>query len=483
LVLLAIALRGVGYALLTPTYEGWDEYQHLGYMASMLDGGRLVDGKPVMPPSVMRDVVNGPVPGALAKQAPASRMQTYREHWIQPAEGVDCDVPLYESQHAPWYYIVHSPLLHLAVDERYSFTVRALRLANLGWLLLAVWSASAVLRNCGVGSYVSNTAIALLSVHPLFVMANVRVANDAMAMALFTAAIAWATRRPESSLDKSGALIAVSGAVKATAWTLVPAAVVLLLMRRISRHSATIFVLHIIAVVGVVAALEIGRQGRFAPTQEAMILAEQGKGIRDVIAAVPTIDWAREFTRRWGRELLWVGGWSFVPLPKILPRIHQWLLAASFVMLLWRLWKRGIPANRAFAAFCVLCCLGIAAGQALHMAQSKAALGFVATPAWYAVIALPWLFAGLAWSWGFDRRVQRGMTAVFFTLLLVSEAVGVFLCWLPTFADSSDPTVVIERCSKLAGGPGFFWIGCAGFGFGWIAACLAMRCAIRKETA
>lgn len=230
-------------------------------------------------------------------------------------------------------------------------------------------------------------------------------------------------------------------------------------------------------------AFDIHRQGQFAPTQEAWHLAEQGKGIRNVIAAFPTIEWPREFTRRWGRELLWVGGWSFVPLPKILPRIHQWLLAASFAMLLWRLWKRGLPTNRAFAAFCVSCCLGIAAGQALHMAQSKAALGFVATPAWYAVIALPWLFAGLAWSWGFNPKVQRSMTAVFFTLLLVSEAVGVFLCWLPTFADSSDPMIVIERCSKLADGPLLFWTGTSGFVGGWIAACLALGSAIRKETA
>jgi len=117
------------------------------------------------------------------------------------------------------------------------------------------------------------------------------------------------------------------------------------------------------------------------------------------------------------------------------------------------------------------------------MAQSKAALGFVATPAWYAAIVLPWLFAGLAWSWNIDQRLQRIATAAFFALLLISEAVGVFFAWLPTFADSRDPALVVERCSSLAGGRALFTVGVAGFLAGWIAACAALLATFRKETA
>jgi len=138
------------------------------------------------------------------------------------------------------------------------------------------------------------------------------------------------------------------------------------------------------------------------------------------------------------------------------------LLVASIIPLALRL-ARGGPRDWGLAAFCILACVGVAAGQAVHMAQSKAALGFVGTPVWYAAIALPWLFVGLVWSWNFDERLRRIATTSFFALLLVSEIVGVFFSWLPTVADSYDPLVVFERCSMLAGGNVLFTVGASGF--------------------
>jgi hypothetical protein len=200
-----------------------------------------------------------------------------------------------------------------------------------------------------------------------------------------------------------------------------------------------------------------------------------------VLRAATEINWFDEFSRRWGRQLLWVGGWSFAPLPKLLPRLHQWLLVASIIPLAVRM-LRSRPRDLGFAAFCILACLGVAAGQAVHMAQSKGALGFVATPVWYAAIALPWLFVGLVWSWNIHERLRRIATATFFGLLLVSEIVGVFFVWLPTFADSYDSTLVVERCSVLAGGKVLFSVGVIGFVAGWIATCFALRSALKKET-
>jgi hypothetical protein len=42
---------------------------------------------------------------------------------------------------------------------------------------------------------------------------------------------------------------------------------------------------------------------------------------------------------------------------------------------------------------------------------------------------------------------------------------------------------VFERCSILAGGKVLFVVGAAGFIIGWIAAILALRSSLRKETA
>lgn len=484
LALAAIALRGVGYALLTPTYEGWDEYQHVAYFETLKVEEIPRLNRSEVPPRVMLDVGTGPVPAALTIQAPSAWLQSYREYWKNPAEGADSRVPLYEAQHGPWYYLFHCPLMEITANIGGLFwSVRFLRLANLTWTLFAVWCVAYAMRRRRINRRVTESTLVLLAVQSLFLMTTVRVANDAMAMALAFAALALLSRsQPDESIMSSGLLLGVAGAVKATAWTLFPAFLALLLMNRISKRRFAGFIIVFSAAAVGALALDCLRNGRFAPTQEAYVLAERGEGINAVVRAATQINWFDEFSRRWGRQLLWVGGWSFAPLPKFLPRLHQWILAASIIPLILRL-SRGGPRHRGFAAFCLLACLGIAAGQAIHMAQSKAALGFVATPAWYAVIALPWLFAGLAWSWRLNERLWRIATTLFFGLLLSSEIVGVFFVWLPTFADSHDPAITIQRCSILAGGKALFALGVVGFVLGWAAACLALKSALRRETA
>ena len=484
LVLVAVALRGVGYALLTPTYEGWDEYQHLAYFEHLRTNGRPPSlGESFVPQRIFDDLVKEPAPEALKSQAPDVGLRTYAEYWIEPpVRAARGRAVLYEAQHSIGYYRLQT-LIYDPLANHPFLAVRALRLANLGWTLLGVWLVAVILRRAEVDQRLSECALILLSVQPLFLMSNVRVANDAMAFALGAACIVAALRlQSHTSNPDVGGFLGVVGLVKATAWTQAPATLVLRVRRPRGLSHALRTSLFFALTLGVALTLEFMRQGRFAPTQEAWVLAEQGKGLGDVWRAALSTQWFDEFARRWGRQMLWVGGWSFAPLPKILPRLHQWILIASLVPLAIRLWRRELR-DWNFAAFCVLACLGVAAGQALHMAQSKAALGFVATPAWYAVIALPWLLAGLVWSWGIYERLPSAATTAFFALLLSAEVVGVFFNWLPTFADSADLAVVVDRCSRLAGGKPLFVLGCAAFVVGWAAATAALTKALRRGTA
>jgi len=484
LVLIAVALRGVGYALLTPTYEGWDEYQHLAYFEHLRTTGRPPSlGESFVPQRIFDDLVKEPAPEALKTQAPDVGVRTYAEYWVEPpVRAARVRVPLYEAQHSIGYY----RLLTLTYDPLANnpfLAVRALRLANLVWTLLGVWLIAAILRQAEVDQRLSECALSLLSVQPLFLMSNVRVANDAMAFALGAACVLAALRlqSPTGNADVGG-FLGVVGLVKATAWTQAPATLILRARRPRQLSHALRASLFFALTLAVALTLEFLRQGRFAPTQEAWVLAEHGKGLGDVWKSTKSIEWFDEFSRRWGRQLLWVGGWSFAPLPKFLPRLHQWMLIASLVPLAIRLWRRELR-DWNFAVFCVLACLGVGAGQAIHIAQSKAALGFVATPAWYAVIALPWLLVGLVWSWGVQERLRRAATLAFFALLLTAEVVGVFFSWLPTFAASTDVSVVVDRCSELAGGKPLFVIGCAGFVVGWAAATAAVVKSLRRGTA
>src|SRR5262245_38864012 len=149
LVALVVA-RGLVYLSVMPLFEGWDEYEHVGYVVHVLATGRpAVLGQTNVPASLIAPLVRYPLPKCVVDlQLGRLGAVDYRSYWSSAERptlrpGL---MELYEAQHASWYYRVAAPLFKAlggVADLRTS--VGGLRLLNLTFLAASVWIALGVI--------------------------------------------------------------------------------------------------------------------------------------------------------------------------------------------------------------------------------------------------------------------------------------------------------------------------------------------------
>jgi hypothetical protein len=370
-------------------------------------------------------------------------------------KSIDFQPPvLYQAQHLPVYYGLHSPIYQhfrptdlprgIMILRSVNLAYAAMTLAVFGWLLCH-WLPHQ--------PHWAHGAVLLLALHPLFLINAVRVSNDTLAILLATGAIAVVgTGQLTFRRVLFGTLVfAFAGTVKATAWTLIPAFGYLVWMRGDYRKALLALFCVGLFLMGILY-VHFRIHGHFSLTQESYHLAEQGASIGRRFHGISEIDWAREWSRRLGRELLWVGGWSFLPLPKIFTQIHQWLVAGLVLLGLVRGFPSGLS-NRT-GVFCLLACLGTLFGMSLHMLETRAAYGFVGTPVWYAAGAIPWFLLLLASTTKDWKRVYVATVLVLSGLFFASECWGIWGVMTPFYSSRSPPVgyhLMSECCAGALG--------------------------------
>src|SRR5439155_22851733 len=58
-----VVCRGLVYLGVLPLFEGWDEYEHVGYVVHVLETGRPAEpGRTNVPPSLLAGLVTFPLP-------------------------------------------------------------------------------------------------------------------------------------------------------------------------------------------------------------------------------------------------------------------------------------------------------------------------------------------------------------------------------------------------------------------------------------
>lgn len=225
-----------------PPFEGWDEYQHLAYIAFLAENGRppaLADGSKV-PRSLYHELVRYPHCRLASEQLEPIGARSYETFWNArtPAE-VPPNAPalrLYQAQHPPLYYRLVRPLYErLAGEDGVLRAVTGLRWVN---VLLGVAALLVVLFGVGVSvpagpsRYLVGVLIAL---QPVFLLNCTRVANDALAVLLGTVAIAAVlVVRPQRSwtgLTIAGITLGLAILAKASCLSLLPFAVILAALR------------------------------------------------------------------------------------------------------------------------------------------------------------------------------------------------------------------------------------------------------------
>jgi hypothetical protein len=487
--------RGVMALCATPLFEGWDEYQHIAYIAHVQETGRrAVLKEDFVLPAALAATAPFPQPEAARVQYPSSvKPPSYDSFWraeshaSAPAasEVPPRSVALYQAQHSWWYYVLVSPLFRLlgGLDDLKT-SVTGLRMLNLALTAGAVWIALGA-----VSARISDRRTAgwialLIGVQPLIVMNGIRVSSDAAGMFFATAAIAAMLRLSVDGRDLIrrscvvGLLVGAAAVLKATNLALLPALGVAwgiaVLRSRPTIATALGAGAAMVGLVGLVMAPDLAHNlavyGVATPMQEAIVNRERGLGSIDLLRAL----WAFPFVRygRWlfGEGLFIQGNWSFIAPIQEVTRLHwsflEWaalglVASAAVIAARWamtRFGRRGGSPGGGLAILdsgstillCAAVCGGYFAALLYHAVQSSLAWGVTTTGPWYAAPALPWflLLIGVG-ARGWPRLASVGLVAALVFLGLTAEHVSRWYQLLPVYSGGAEGFEALRRVAGL----------------------------------
>jgi hypothetical protein len=504
-----VVCRGLVYLCVMPPFEGWDEYQHVGYVVHVLETGRrAVLHETNVPQSLLAGAVAFPQARGVIKDQlgwlgavdydtfwerhdprdPRRSAPAMREGWIE----------LYQAQHAPLYYRLAAPLFAaLGGVRNLRWSVGGLRLANVGLTAAAVWVALGGIRRLFRRERDAALIGLALAAHPLFLQNGARVANDALGVFLATVAVvgclAPLSPPPARPTDRRrlaawglavGAVIGLAALAKAVNFALLPFAafcgLAAVARGRVAPGRAAVAGLVVAAGFLVVTQDELRfNYTRFgAPTsmQEAVRNRANGRTGADLIRTAKGFAWPKIVRRLWTRDLFYMGGWSFLRSHVKAVQTYQLALTLGLYGWAWRLVlarRRDLvlATTTAGLAACAVLCLSVTAALGYHMVQSKLAWGVRTTNPWYACPALPWFLVlaaggGLAWPLG---RLRAALPVALAAAGLSAEAVGIWGRMVPTYAGGATGLEALHRLACLQPGA---------LGTPTLAAALAGQCAV-----
>ena len=470
-----VLCRGLVYLCVMPPFEGWDEYQHVGYVEHVRATGQTpILWQTKYPPGLLRRVVEFPQCRFALDQIGRLGAVGYAEYWTSGAGGLRGDpgsVALYQAQHGPTFYRLAAPLFAaLGGAGNLRAAVGGLRLANVLMIAAAVWVAAGALARLMRSERDAALVGLLVAAHPLFLINGARVANDALGILLATLAIAAALRLGEGRrlLARSllvGGLVGLAIAAKAVHYGLVPfVGVCWLLMvaanRGMPKGRAALAAIALAAgclvVVGPDLRWNLAHYGSPTIVQEAIKNKADGKTTADLLATALRIPWRKQLLDLWLRWSMLAGGWSFLDTKYLWVWRFRRVAVVGLIGWAWAVSRRTRFRPAPFRSArtpvaCVALCVGYTAALAMHMVQSTLAWGVSSTNSWYACAATPWFLAliaggALCWPVGRLRYVVPALLAFVF---VVAEGILIWGPMVATYSGGAGGWEALGRLAKL----------------------------------
>jgi hypothetical protein len=449
LLVAAFLARGPLYLSVFPPFEGWDEYQHLAYIAHIDESGTIPVFDESRVPLSLRPLVTAmPHSRWGGEQVQQWGARSYADYWSSGLHGagaedeVSSSPRLYQAQHPPLAYLLAAPIWSAMRAEHPLEAIYVLRVMNLIVVAGALTLFAAALPSLVASFGLRAAVLALVCLHPLFFQNVARVANDGLAVAAGIAGMSvllFGGPRTLPIRALVAALLVAAGIwSKQTGLTLIPALVfgLPLIGRAQGLSSGRLWRITGMATSALLLSVaplwvwSYQSYGAVVTTQESVELAARGPLLEALLASVRSLDWASLIERLFVPGTVWVGGWSFLPMNAVLAAVHGWywgaLVATAAVgaVIAARQWPT--PArmptpppngagNRAAVAGLAVCATVVivtATGMVHHALVSNALFGRSTTNPWYFMTALPFLFVLLA----------RGLEAVNRTLAMVAVA-------------------------------------------------------------
>jgi hypothetical protein len=365
-----VLCRGCVLLCVMPPFEGWDEYQHVGYMVYLAQTGHApILGQTDVPVSLLARLNEFPQSGNALKQLGGWGAVDYATYWSRMGPGetptaatlTEARVPLYQAQHGPLYYRLASPLFTvLGGVSDLRTAIGGLRLANLVLTAASVWIALGIVRRVVRDGRMAAFCGLLIATQPLFLINGVRVANDALGVFVATAAVALAmslTRRHLTFFTFGlGMVVGLAVLAKTVNLGLLPfigACSLTALFRdrpdvgtRVT--TGTFLAVALSLVLGFLTTTQSEFRANWerfnSPTvmQESVANRAAGRGTADLIRAARSIAWSQWTRKLWLRESVMSGGWSWVGTNERLRRRYEILVGIALLGSAWII----VPAQR-----------------------------------------------------------------------------------------------------------------------------------------
>lgn len=480
----AFLARAPLYLSVFPPFEGWDEYQHLAYIAHLDETGTI----PVFDESrvslALRPLVvampHSPWGGEQVEEWGAL---PYADYWNAPARAgmgreASSSPRLYQAQHPPLAYVLALPLWRALNTTHPLEAIYAIRTMNLLLVAAALVLFAGALTRLVPAFAPRATVLALVCLHPLFFQNVARVANDALALAAALAGISLLVLADGRTLLTRGLLAA--GCIAASVWskqlglTLIPALVLGVPLigwvhgvsaGRLWRVTSNVSIAFLL-LVAPLWLWSYQHYGSIITTQESLELAARGSIMDALASSLETLNWGALVTTFFIPGTVWVGGWSFLPTNETLADLYAWywglLAAAAGVGAVVAMIRRATSAERAASALrthggalvglavCAAVVVVTTLGMIYHALLSHALFGGPTTNPWYFMTALPFLFVLLFRGLEtIDHRLATAAPAALAVLFVVIDLHGTWVQMPRFYASTTDAALQWARLSAI----------------------------------
>lgn len=320
----AFLVQGLAYSFLLPAWEGFDEAVHMGYITYLHNEKKLpVYGQSLLPKEIQLSIESMPVP------APLLPNSTFK--YGIPGKDVTVgghpkfEIPLYEAQHPPLYYLIMQLPYSFLASQSLMVRLFALRICSVLLASFFVLPLYGVARRV-TASKINQTLILFLAIgFPVLYIDVARVGNDSLGIPLFTLLLFLAIElHSEFSVKKcvyTGVVLGCGLLTKMYFLTaLIPISMVLLFALHRSRglrgpvfRGALFLLLPAILLAAPWFIRNHHLYGIWIFTYENMTL--RNVTLLQKFQQAMHLPWLHEAGVLF-RSFVWVGGWSFLDLPK-----------------------------------------------------------------------------------------------------------------------------------------------------------------------
>lgn len=478
--------QGLVYIISTPLWEGWDEAFHYSYIQGLVENRALpVFGQAILSKEITSSFEYAPLSYG-ANLNLDRKYTTFEEYWKLPLkERGEREAQLrsisnherkllpeprfqfqnYEAHQAPLYYVLAAPVYSLFSSSDLLTRAFVLRLFSLLLGSLTIPIAFSTANHAGSPRYAKVIPV-LLVLLPLLYPTIGRIANDSLAVPLFSALVLLTLRYfARSCMTKDaialGVVLGFGLLTKAYFLTALPALGAIFLLAIFTKHPRR----RVLAHAGVIAALALVIAGPWYVRNYALynnlsaiqeVTRTPNVSLMDRLGAITRVEWGSSLQAMW-KQHIWIGNTSLLALSRTLYEVGYVLIFLGILGFLKSMIKLAPRPNRSIvilALFYVFFLLGVL----YHMLTNYMLLGVPdGTGGWYLyAVIVPEL---ILLVWGFESLVgvkaAAGSNVVLIAYLLLANLVSLLCKTLPFYAGFFIPRFHLSHFLELYSPSGF----------------------------